>query len=642
MTLRLASPFQNHAVLQRDQTLPVWGWSAPLTRVRVTLAGREAHTLSNDHGDWSVRLPALPAGGPHTLVVETPATNETLSVTDLLVGEVWLASGQSNMQWTLDQSHPFTTETIATADFPQIRFFSFARRTHLGPQRTVDGSWKTATPDNARQFSAVAFSFARRLHRELGVPVGILSSSWGGTFIQTWMSRSTLAHNPAIADWFTAYENNTWTANRWTNVGPMNAEGRASNAATLTYPADPGITQPWQNADFDDSAWADITLPSTWQQSGHKYSGIFWFRRTVEIPAAWVGRDLALNLGCADKQDITFVNGVEIARTGSGTEDRFWNVPRTYTVPAALVTSRRLVIAVRVYSFIYDGGLIGPALSMNVHPAGADATNAIPLNGVWRHRNEHNFGVVTPPPAIMGHGEPNSPHMLYDNMIVPLAPYAIRGAIWYQGESNESAPHLYARFLQDLVLDWRRLWDRPSLSFHTVQLTSFRTAQAHQPDSKWALIREAQNAILEIPGTGVAFIPDVGEAGDIHPKNKVPVGERLAQSALARDYGHAIVPNGPLASAFAFENGAARISFSDTGGPLSTTDHAPVGTLFIAGADKIFHPATARIEGTTLVVTSPAVAIPSAVRYAWADNPEGANLTGATGLPASPFRSDRW
>lgn len=642
MTLRLASPFQDHAVLQRDQTLPVWGWAAPLTRVRVTLAGHEAHTLSNDHGDWSVRLPALSAGGPHTLVVSTPSTNETLSITDLLVGEVWLASGQSNMQWTLEQSHPFTNEAIATADFPEIRFFSFARRTHLGPQRTVDGSWKISSPDTAKQFSAVAFSFARRLHRELGVPVGILSSSWGGTFIQAWTSRSTLAHNPDIAGWFTAYEQNTWTANRWTAVGPMNADGRASNAATLTYPADPGLTQPWQAADLDDSAWAEIILPTTWQLAGHKYSGIFWFRRTVEIPAAWVGRDLTLNLGAADKQDITFVNGVEIARTGSGTEDRFWNVQRAYAVPASLVTGRRLVIAVRVYSFIYDGGLIGPAASMNVHPAGAPAADAIPLHGAWRHRNEHNFGIVSAPPAIMGHGEPNTPHMLFDNMIAPLVPYALRGAIWYQGESNEGAPDLYARFLRDLVLDWRRHWELPSLAFHTVQLTSFRVPQEHQPDSKWALIREAQAELLSLPGTGIAVITDVGESADIHPKNKVPVGERLAQSALARDYGRPLVPNGPLATGFTFANGSARITFSDTDGPLATADQAAPRTLVIAGADKIFHPATGRIEGTVLVVTSSAVTVPVAVRYAWADNPEGANLAGASGLPASPFRSDRW
>ena len=636
MSLQLASPFQNHAVLQRDQVLPVWGWAAPNARIRVTLAGNEAHGLSNAQGDWLVRLPALSAGGPHTLTVE--AAGETRVITDLLVGEVWLASGQSNMNWVLDQSLPFTADAIATADFPQIRFFTVGRCTHLEPQRTVDGVWQAATPAVAPKFSAVAFSFARRLHRELGVPVGILSSSWGGTIIESWTSRSTLAHNPDIAAWFAGYEAQAWTADRWKNAGELNADGRLANP---NLPADPGITQPWQTADFDDSAWASINLPSNWQCAGEKYSGVFWFRRTVEIPADWTGRDLVLNLGAADKQDITYVNGTEIGRTGKDREDRFWNIPRTYAVPAVLVTGRRLVIAVRVYSFLYDGGLIGPAADMRVHPAG-EPSAALPLAGAWRFRCEHNFGLIVPPAPVMGHGEPNSPHMLFDNMIAPLVPYALRGAIWYQGESNESAPHLYARLLRDLVADWRRQWGLPSLSFHTVQLTAFRAPQAHQPDSNWARIREAQTALLSLPGTGIAVITDLGEAGDIHPKNKIPVGERLAQSALARDYHRALVPNGPIASAFSFNGPTARVAFTDTDGVLATTDKSAPRTFFVAGVDKVFHPATVRIEGTSVVATSPAVPAPVAVRYAWADNPEGSNLTGASGLPASPFRSDRW
>lgn len=634
MSLRLASPFQDHAVLQRDQVLPVWGWAAPNTRIRVTLAGHEAHGLSNAQGDWLVRLPALSAGGPHTLTVAA-ANGATLAVTDVLVGEVWLASGQSNMNWVLEQSVPFTTDAIATADFPQIRFFNVGRCTHLGPQRTVAGSWQTATPAAAPKFSAVAFSFARRLHRELGVPVGILSSSWGGTIVESWTSRSTLAHNPEIAAWFAGYEAQAWTADRWKNAGELNADGRLANP---NLPADPGLTQSWQAAALDDSAWSSISLPSTWQSAGEKYSGVVWFRRTVEIPAAWVGRDLELHLGAADKQDITWVNGVEIGRTGKDREDRFWNIPRIYTVPAALVTGRSLVIAVRVYSFIYDGGLIGPAAEMRIQCA--DAT--LPLTGAWRFRCEHNLGLVVPPAPVMGHGEPNSPHMLFDNMIAPLVPYALRGAIWYQGESNESAPHLYARLLRDLVEDWRRQWGQPSLSFHTVQLTAFRAPQAHEADSKWARIREAQTALLLLPGTGIAVITDLGEAGDIHPKNKIPVGERLAQSALARDYHRALVPNGPIASAFSFNGAVARVAFTDTDGTLTTADGAAPRTFFVAGPNRLFHPATVRIEGTSIVATSPAVPAPVAIRYAWADNPEGSNLTGASGLPASPFRSDRW
>jgi sialate O-acetylesterase len=639
MSLQLASPFQDHAVLQRDQNIPVWGWSAPSTRIRVTLAGNEAHTLSNAQGDWLVRLPALPAGGPHTLTVE--AAGETRTISDLLIGEVWLASGQSNMNWTLDQSRPLTDETIATADFPQIRFFNVVRRTHLGAHRTVEGAWQIATPVSAPQFSAVAFSFARRLHRELGVPVGVLSASWGGTIIQAWTSRSTLAHNPDIATWFAGYEALAFTADRWKNAAKLGPDGRLFNPH---LPADPGVTQPWHTTSLDDSAWSLINLPATWQSTGEKYSGVFWFRRTVELPAEWVGHDLELHLGAADKQDITYVNGTEIARTGRDREDRYWNVPRTYTVPASLVTGRTLTIAVRVYSFLYDGGLIGPAADMRIFRSArhGQTDSAIPLAGAWRFRCEHNFGVVVLPPAVMGHGEPNSPHMLFDNMIAPLVPYALRGTIWYQGESNETAPHLYARLLHDMVGDWRHQWGLPKLAFHAVQLTSFRTPQAHQADSSWAPIREAQTSLLSIPGTGIAVTIDLGEAGDVHPKNKVPVGERLAQSALARTYDRALVPNGPIASKFVFDQGSARIDFSDTDGSLSTIDGAAPRTFFLAGENRVFHAAVARIEKNSVVVTSPDVPAPVAVRYAWADNPEGCNLAGASALPASPFRSDNW
>ncbi len=636
MSLQLASPFQDHAVLQRDQPIPVWGWTTPRTRVCVTLAGNQAICFSNPRGDFSVRLPALPAGGPHSLKVELTATGESLVINDLLVGEVWLASGQSNMNWTLEKSLPLSTEAIDTADFPAIRFFETARTTNLGSQDTTEGRWVAATPESAPQFSAVAFIFARRLHRELGVPVGVLSSSWGGTFVQTWTSRSTLAHNPDLTKWLADYEAQTWTVERWKHADDAGPDG-----VIPVGPKDPGITQAWHTADLDDSQWSAMTLPANWQSAGHKHSGVFWFRRAIKIPADWIGRDLQLNLGRADKQDITYVNGAEVGRTGKDREEQYWSVPREYTIPAAVVTGDTLIIASRVYSFIYDGGLIGPAGIMSVHPSG-NADAALPLAGDWRYRCEHDLGLVVQPTPIMGQGVSNSPHMLFDNMIQPLIPYALRGAIWYQGESNADGHALYARLMCDLIEDWRRQWGQPNLAFHQVQLPGFKPAQAYQPDNTWAYLREAQSAALALPNSGMAVIIDLGEAGDIHPINKVPVGERLAQSALARTYGRPVVPNGPLAATFTAQDGSLRITFNDTDGKLTTTDGAAPSHFYVAGEDRAFHPAVAHLDGTDVIVSCPAVPAPVAVRYAWADNPEGCNLAGASGLPASPFRSDRW
>ncbi len=641
MSLRLASLFQDHAVLQRDQRLPVWGWAPPFARIRVALAGNEAFAISGDQGDWLVRLPALPAGGPHVLTVDIPETGERLELRDILIGEVWLASGQSNMDWTLAGSLPLTADVIATADFPAIRLFNVNKRAHLGPQRTVEGTWQVSSPTTVARFSAVGFSFARRIHRELGIPVGIVNSSWGGSIIQSWTSRSTLAFNPDVRPWLEEFESMAWTAERWKDMQRAGPDGRVTN-----YPADPGVTPEsasWNQPTFDDSAWDTLQLPSTWQSAGHAYSGVFWFRRTIELPETWVGRDLQLHLGAADKHDITFVNGVEVGRTGRGREEQHWDTPRTYAVPAAVVTGRTLTLAVRVYSFLYDGGLIGPADRMRLRCSGERERpdSDIPLAGAWRYRCEHNLGVVVES-HVMGHGERNSPHMLFDNMVRPLVPYALRGALWYQGESNANDGTIYARLMRDLIEDWRRQWGLPELAFHLVQLPGFQAAQDHQPDSNWSLIREAQTAALALPHTGLAVTIDLGEAKDIHPKNKIPVGERLAQSVLSLTYGQAITPCGPLAEKFTVSGDSIRCEFLHTDRGLTTTDGAAPRLFFIAGDDQVFHPANARIDGHAVVVTCPAVPRPVAVRYAWANNPEGCNLANQAGLPASPFRSDRW
>jgi sialate O-acetylesterase len=331
---------------------------------------------------------------------------------------------------------------------------------------------------------------------------------------------------------------------------------------------------------------------------------------------------------------------MEVGRTGKVCEDQYWNIPRRYTVPASLVTGRKLTIALRVYSFVYDGGVNGTASAMSIHPHD-DTSSPIGLAGKWCYFCEHNFGLIKDT-HIMGHGERNSPHILFDNMILPLVPYALRGAIWYQGEGNAGSPELYARLQRDLIQDWRQHWGLPDFAFHLVQLPNFQAPMDHQPGSLWARFREAQTESLSLPNVGMAVTIDLGDADDIHPKNKMPVGERLAQSALAITYGRDIPACGPVADSFAEENGAIRCHFRFADDGLTTTDEAPPRLFFIAGEDRVFHPAEARIEKSTVVVRHADVAHPVAVRYAWADNPDGCNLANHSGLPASPFRSDRW
>ena len=597
-----------------------------------------ACAFSNAQGDFSVRLPALPAGGPHTLSVTIAGTDECLEVNDILIGEVWLASGQSNMEMTLRACLPLSATDIEGADDPDLRFFTVPPRAHLGTHRTVDGRWQITTSAVAGGFSAAAFSFARRLRRELGVPVGVIVASWGGSNIKSWVSRSTLALNPEMAPWLAAYESEVWGEERWALMNSPGPDGRVSN-----LPKDPGNTgldRNWHQPGFDDSAWPVIEIPATWQSAGHPESGVYWFRRRVEIPEAWIGRDLVLNPGAVDKQDITYVNGTEIGRTGKDREDMHWNVPRSYRVPASSVTGCAITIAVRVYSFVYDGGLIGPAAAMNIHP-GDDSSSPRRLAGTWRYCREHDLGLVTET-HVMGHGERNSPHILFDNMLQPLVPYALRGAIWYQGESNAGESQTYARLQRDLIEDWRRQWGIPEFAFHLVQLPNFNAPSEHDPASNWARLREAQVDALSLPNVGLAVTIDLGEAGDIHPKNKMPVGERLAQSALALTYGRESVACGPILDHVAISDRGIRCEFRNAGSGLHAIDDCPLRRFFIAGSDRVFHPAEAVIEGTTVVVSHPDVDGPVAVRYAWSDNPEGCNLGNTAGLPASPFRSDRW
>jgi len=638
MSLQLASLFQDHAVLQRGRSLPIWGWARPGAWVHARLGGHFAKTRASECGDFLTRIPALQDRGPHTLVVETPETGERLEIKDILAGEVWLASGQSNMEWSMNACRPLADEDIASADLPEIRFFTVSKRAEIGQHRLADGHWQISSPDTAGDCSAVAFNFARHLHKELNVPIGIISSSWGGTFIQSWISRSGLASNPDVREWLEQYDESSYSEQVWDQI--LSSDGSRQPVGLPGDPGNAGKEKGWHLPDFDDSTWPELSIPGTWQSAGHWHSGVYWFRRDLPIPESWIGKELEVHIGAADKQDITYANGTEIGRTGKNFEDAYWNQAREYRIPASLNTRSTVSLAVRVYSFVYHGGLIGPATVMRINPVGEPA-KAISLTGAWKYACERDFGLVTET-HIMGHGEPNSPHILYDNMIDPLAPYALAGVIWYQGEANSTSFGIYAGLMRSWIRDWRYRWSQPDLPFYIVQLTSFMPAADHQTDSQWARLREAQIDVMSEPHVGTAVTIDVGEADDIHPKNKKPVGVRLAQGALVEVYKRTGEPRGPIFSSAVQEGNALRCRFRHTGGAITATDGQPLRTFFIAAEGGTFRPAQVRIEGDEVLVWNDEIAEPAAVRYAWSNNPEGCNLAGADGSPASPFRSDRW
>lgn len=636
--LRLASLFGDGAVVQRGIPVPVWGWTRPLARVKVKLGPCGAAGMANGDGRYCVRLPPLPAGGPYELEVTEPESGDRVVSADVMAGEVWLASGQSNMEWTLGQLNPAEVKAAAEADDPLLRMFTVPRNAVLGGRADAPSAWQRFQHPASAGFSAVASFFAQRLRQELGVPVGILNTSWGGTPIETWMGRNWLARNPFARAALARYEDNINAPRYWSALGSY---------LQHAFPADPGNNgerDGWaapEAAPASATGWRDAEMPAPWQAFGHTGSGVYWFRKTVTIPAAWAGRDLSLQVGALDKQDITYFNGVRVGATGKGFEEEHWNRPRHYTVPGSLVKPGSATIAVRVYSFVYQGGMIGPAEMMRLCPLDAPA-DAVPLSGTWRYRMEHDLGFVTPPAPPFGPGNPNTPHILFDSMIAPLVPCALRGAIWYQGESNAGQADTYRTLLPDLIRNWRADWGQGDFPFLIVQLANFHAPMAYQQESMWARLREAQLQALAEPGTGLAVAIDIGEAADIHPRNKRDVGERLARWALAQTYGKPGPCSGPLYRSMTIAGSGIRLHFDHASGGLAVKGGGRLQTFVVAGQDRRFHPAEALIDGETVVVSSPQVLEPLAVRYAWADNPEGCNLANAAGLPASPFRTDRW
>ncbi len=636
--LSLAALFQDGAVLQRDMPLTIWGWGPPACRVRVTLAGQTGIGWVSTYGDFRVELPPLPAGGPHCLRVELPDVSEVspLEVGDLYIGEVWLASGQSNMAMTLAECAEFGVESVRSAMDSLLRIFTVEQRAELAPQRNVTGCWQSATPETSLTFSAVAFYFAYVLRRELDVPVGVIVSAWGGTPIESWLSRQAHARSPHLAVTTADYHRYAHSEMRWACL-----DVEAGGNLVPTRPADPGITpesEAWAKPDFDDSAWPLMSLPSTWQKHGHAFSGVFWFRRTISVPEAWRGRDLVVELGAIDKQDITFANGIEIGRMGAGLEEHHWNQLRRYKIPAAYTSTSTIVFAVRVYSFIYDGGLLGPVSSMRLLCAELPSAAPLPLDGDWHYAIEHNFGYV-PVDHDPGHLIPQSPHILFDNMIAPISSFALRGALWYQGERNTAHPERYADLLRDLIDDWRRVWAQGDFPFFIVQLPSHLLPSPHQPDSNWARLRNSQLHVSQTMQEVTTVVTlDVGDADDIHPRNKKPVGERLAQAALVNIHGCSGAATGPMPIGANLVGKEVRVNFDLGNTELHTTDGKSPTSVYLCDANRGWHSADTRIEAGQLIASSATCSQPVEISYAWADNPIAANLANSDGHPASPFR----
>lgn len=626
--VRLPALISDHMVLQRDAKVRLWGAADPgeTVGVRGSWSEATASAVADAAGRWRVELATPAAGGPHTL---TFTASNTLVVGDVLVGEVWVGSGQSNMEMPLGNVAAWYTGVqdaeaeIARAEHPTLRFFTVENRIALAPEDDCKGAWVACTPETARTFSATAYFFGRELARELKVPIGLVAADWGGTPAEAWTSAAGLA---GISEY----------AAGAARVAQLRADARSPEAAHRSAmqawwreleARDPGSAAgAWAAPAFDDSKWTAIELPATFAGALADFDGVVWYRRAVEIPAALAGRELALELGPIDDMDTAYFDGVRVG----GMEDAgAWQTARTYRVPEQLAGPGRRVIAVRVVDTGGAGGFTGAAAALRLAPSDGGAAGAIPLAGAWKCAPGARAANLPPLPQDVF--DANTPTVLFNGMIAPLLPLTIRGVIWYQGESNRYAPELYARLFPALIRDWRTQWGIGEFPFLFVQIAPFEYGD--RPGAT-AAVREAQRATLALPRTGMVVTLDLGDARDIHPKNKQEVGRRLAAWALSLTYGRAdVAASGPRLHAARVERSAVVLEFECAGGLVARGELAG---FEVAGADGRFVPARAAIEGRFVRVWAESVSAPAGVRYAWSDMP-GATLYDGSGLPASPF-----
>lgn len=622
--IRLPRIIGSGMVLQQKQAVPIWGWASPRERITIEFNGQLIKTRAGKDGKWRIELTPMEAGGPYAM---TLSGKNTLTLNDILIGEVWICSGQSNMQWTVSSSNDAEQE-IAAADYPHIRLFSVERQIQLVPTDDLDkGEWQTCTPATIPDFSAVAYFFGRDLQDNLQVPIGLIHTSWGGTNVETWISGPTITQ---IEGFEQSTEGLTVEA-----MQAMKAEQAARFQKILSEFGDSegGIENGkaiWAAPGLDESDWKTMDVPGLWETKGlDGIDGVIWFRKTIALSESAANTSGMIHLGPIDDNEITWINGHQVGFTNA------YNEPRNYAVSADHLQPGKNVITIRVEDTGGGGGLYGSADEMKLTLGNIE----IPLAGNWKYR----ISPVGLELNSSGMGPNDKPTLLFNGMINPLIPYAFQGAIWYQGESNAGRAYQYRELFPALIRDWRGYWKR-DFPFLFVQLANFKKAKLTPDDSDWAELREAQTMTLAEPHTGMALAIDIGEADDIHPRNKQDVGSRLALSARKVAYGQDIIHSGPKYASMEIKGKVIEITFDYVGEGLMPFEdkYGYLRGFSIAGEDQHFQWAQAEIIGNKVHVSNPAVSNPVAVRYAWADNPADANLYNATRLPAVPFRTDTW
>jgi sialate O-acetylesterase len=623
--VRLPGIFGDHMVIQRSQPVPVWGWSSPNEKLVVKFNQQTKETKADRNGKWRVTLDPEPAGGPFELSV---FGRNSIVYHDVLVGEVWLCSGQSNMEFEVKFVRNADAEIMA-ANYPEIRHIKIITAVSSSPKEDIQpAEWKICSSKTAPDFTAVGYFFAREMVKRLHVPVGLINSTWGGTMVETWTSRGALEKSPEFKsvmasmpykDFETAVKERRHRLEQQVNLIQKNIQ-------------DSMPENEWNKSEYNSQAWPKMSVSDIWENQHlglDDLDGIVWFRKEVALDANSVQKPIILSLGKIDDFDETFVNGIRIGSTKNYEEKRI------YHVAPGIFKEGKNIITVRVEDTGGGGGFYGDSSSIYLKTE----DGVIPLSDRW------NFRIAKISGSGIGIGPNDYPTLLFNAMISPLIPYGIRGVLWYQGEANADRAYQYRTAFPLMITDWRQHWGEGNFPFYFVQLASFNSMNGNsEGGSKWAELREAQTHTLSLPATGMSVTTDIGESNDIHPKNKQDVGLRLAAIALNNIYGQPMEYSGPVYDSMAVQGNKIILTFTHTGsGLLAKNKYGYLSGFEIAGSDHHFHYAKASIQNNKVIVYADEVPSgPASVRYAWADDAGDANLYNREGFPAIPFRTDQW
>lgn len=624
--ITLPGLFSDNMMFQRNHEIEVWGWASNMENVTIDFDHKKYTTKTDTCGLWKIKIEGKPAGGPYELIL---TGHNSIKLSNILIGDIWVCSGQSNMAMSVSESNHSQRE-IAAANFPELRLFSVYETMATTPQDNLEGEgWHECNSESVSQFSAAAYFFGRQLNREINVPIGLISSNWGGSVVETWISSEGLVGDEtfgAIADGVQYLD--------------LDKEMSAKNSANLSWieefrAKDQGIENGeyiWAMNGSNYCDWNSMSIPANWEKKLGNVDGVVWFMKSFVLTSEQANMETFVSLGPVSHSDITWVNGEKI-----GGINNVYNKPRKYIIKPGVLKQGENKIVVRVENYGWSGGILGAENQVYLQTSAGKMS----LSGEWKYK----IGALAKKPRVGEKFNMNSlPTLLFNAMIAPITKFPIKGVIWYQGESNEKQAYLYRGLFKRLISDWRQKWGIGDFPFLFVQLPNYMKPVDTPVESEWAVLRESQDLALALPNTGMACAIDIGEMYNIHPKNKQDVGQRLALAALKIAYGKDVIHSGPRLQISEIEGNRVMIEFDQVGEGLQIKDkYGCLKGFTIAGEDKIFKWAKAEIVNKNgVVVYHPDIEKPVAVRYAWADNPNQANLYNSANLPAVPFRTDDW